>query len=206
MTSSCSPAFMMSTACAHPAAACARSVERSSESHVNPSPNEYQSTPSSRPSFSSPTFQSPDLMNCTTATDHPRAIALTITPNAADDLPLPSPVLISTSDGAPCSPSGRGSSVGAASSGASLVMRVGSVRSRHYHVEPSTAQRSPVRIRHCPATVVAPGDRTRSSPACESGRLWRRRDDQSLEAGDGSHPARRMDPTCPPDSMEETDA
>jgi len=45
-TSSCSPAWMISTACFHPAAAWARSAVRSSESQVNPSPNACQSTPS----------------------------------------------------------------------------------------------------------------------------------------------------------------
>src|SRR4051794_4840312 len=37
-------------------------------------------------------------MNCTTATRQPRAHARPITPNADDDLPLPSPVLSTTTD------------------------------------------------------------------------------------------------------------
>ena len=60
---------------------------------MKPSPNACQSTPSWRPIFSSPTFQSPDLMNCTTATFQPRATPRIIIPNADDDLPLPLPVL-----------------------------------------------------------------------------------------------------------------
>jgi len=48
-------------------------------------------------------------------------------------------------------------------------MRVGSVRSGGYDVELSTAQRSPVRIRHCPATVISSDDvlvRRASPVAC----------------------------------------
>ena len=138
MTSSCSPAFMISTALAQPSAAWARSLLRSSESHVNPSPNAYQSTPSWRPTFSSPVFQLPDLMNCTTATFHPRPTARTIMPNADDDLPLPLPVFTTTSDSARRNPSGRGSSVGAsstASRSSSALMRLGSVRPDRYDVE-----------------------------------------------------------------------
>src|SRR3989440_11903198 len=37
-------------------------------------------------------------MNCTTPTRHPRAHPRAITPNAADDLPLPCPVLSRTID------------------------------------------------------------------------------------------------------------
>src|SRR3954453_18543313 len=37
-------------------------------------------------------------MNCTTATRQPRAHARPITPKADDDLPLPSPVLSTTTD------------------------------------------------------------------------------------------------------------
>src|SRR5207248_6118559 len=50
------------------------------------------------PIFSSPTFHLSDLMNWITQTLHPRASARRTTPKAAVDLPLPSPVLTSTSE------------------------------------------------------------------------------------------------------------
>src|SRR5262249_17786540 len=70
----------------------------SRDSQVNPSPPFSQSTPSWRPTFSSPTFHLSDLMNWTTHTRQPRATPRITTPKAAVDLPLPSPVLTSTSD------------------------------------------------------------------------------------------------------------
>src|SRR5690606_20369143 len=81
----------------------------SSDSHVNPSPMANQSTPSWRAIFSSPTFQSPDFRNCTTATRHPRASARIMVPKAAVDFPLPSPVLTITRDGARRVAAGGGS-------------------------------------------------------------------------------------------------
>src|SRR5881275_2691737 len=49
-------------------------------------------------SLRSPVFHLPLLMNCTTPTRQPRAHPRPITPKAADDLPLPYPVLTSTID------------------------------------------------------------------------------------------------------------
>ena len=49
-------------------------------------------------SLRSPVFHFPPLTNWTTATFHPRAQPRAITPKAADDLPLPWPVLTRTSD------------------------------------------------------------------------------------------------------------
>ena len=104
---------------------------RSPLSQENPSPTVSQSTPRRRAAFSSPDFHSPDLMNCTTAHRHPRAAARIRIPMAAVVLPLPSPVLTTTSDCARRNFSGRGSSV----RGASAVM------------VPSSPVRSPLR---CP--------------------------------------------------------
>ena len=99
---------------AHASRATASVSDMFSESQVKPSPNAHQSTPNRRPIFSSPTFQSPDLRNCTTATFHPREMARSIVPKAAVLLPLPWPVLIRTRDGARFDPGG-GPSVGGAS-------------------------------------------------------------------------------------------
>jgi hypothetical protein len=49
-------------------------------------------------SLRSPTFHLPLLRNWTTPTRQPRAQPRTITPNAADDFPLPWPVLTRTID------------------------------------------------------------------------------------------------------------
>src|SRR5207244_6999234 len=88
---------MVALAWAQASRATAWSRERSSESHVKPSPIAHQSTPSrSRHTVSSPTRHSPDFTNCTTATCQSRATARTTTPNAAVDLPLPSPVFTIT--------------------------------------------------------------------------------------------------------------
>src|SRR5438067_4663148 len=70
----------------------------SCESHVNPSPSVHHSTPSRAAISRSPVFHLSDLMNCTTHTFQPRAKARSIVPNAAVDLPLPSPVLTMTID------------------------------------------------------------------------------------------------------------
>ena len=137
---------------------------------MNPSPNAYQSTPSWRPIFSSPTFQSPLLTNWTTATFQSRATARSITPNAAELLPLPLPVLTSTSEGAERSPSGRGSSASG-----SVVMAFGAY-ARACSVSPRRrTQRSPVRSRRCPATVVPSPDGRARSPG-------QTRENQTLEA------------------------
>src|SRR6266576_2774873 len=72
-TSVCSPAASVASASCHAATARPRDSSRSGESHVNPSPPFSQSTPSCRPTCSSPTFHFPDLMNWTT---HPRQQAL----------------------------------------------------------------------------------------------------------------------------------
>ena len=137
---------------------------------MNPSPNAYQSTPSWRPTFSSPTFQSPLLTNWTTATFQSRATARNITPNAAELFPLPLPVLTSTSEGAERSPSGRGSSASG-----SVVMAFGAY-ARACSVSPRRrTQRSPVRSRRCPATVVPSPDGRARSPG-------QTREYQTLEA------------------------
>src|SRR5579862_7513865 len=72
---------------------------RSVDSHVNPSPIVDHSMPRCSASLRSPTFHFPLFTNCTTPTVQPRAQALPMTPNAEDDLPLPSPVLMRTKDG-----------------------------------------------------------------------------------------------------------
>ena len=56
---------------------------------------------------SSPTCHSPDFKNCTTATFQPRATARITTPNAELDLPLPSPVFTTTTDGRDPKPLGQ---------------------------------------------------------------------------------------------------
>ena len=79
-------------------------------------------------------------------------------------------------------------------------MRVGSVRSANYDVELSQLQRSSVRVRRCPATVVLRRSRQEASPvACRYDATT------SLEARDGSHPTRCVgsDPACPPSPLEE---
>src|SRR5262249_49514989 len=89
-----------SRATRHASRATASLRAMSFESHVNPSPIVHHSTPSRFADCSSPTRQRPDLTNCTTQTDQPRATARITVPNAAVDLPLPSPVLTITTDGA----------------------------------------------------------------------------------------------------------
>ncbi len=64
---------------------------------------------------SSPTCQSPDFRNWTTATFHSRAMARIMMPNAAVDLPFPSPVLTTTTERAARAPSGRWCSAGGSS-------------------------------------------------------------------------------------------
>jgi len=73
-------------------------LSRSGDSQVKPSPPFSQSTPSFSAIFSSPTFHLSDLMNWITQTRQSRASARMTTPKAAVDLPLPSPVLTSTSE------------------------------------------------------------------------------------------------------------
>jgi len=68
------------------------------ESHVNPSPSDHQSTPKERAAISSPERHAPDFTNCTTATLPPAETERSITPIAADDLPLPAPVWTRTRD------------------------------------------------------------------------------------------------------------
>src|SRR3954470_1274758 len=68
------------------------------DSHVNPSPSECHSMPRWSASLRSPVFQLPLFRNWTTPTVQPRAQPRPITPNADDDLPLPSPVLTITTD------------------------------------------------------------------------------------------------------------
>src|ERR1700736_6001087 len=70
------------------------------ESHVNPSPIVHHSTPRLVAAFCSPTFHFSDLRNWITHTFQPRATARMTVPNAAVDLPLPSPVLTITTEGA----------------------------------------------------------------------------------------------------------
>ena len=55
-------------------------------------------------SLRSPVFHFPPLMNCTTPTRQPRAQPRAITPKAADDLPLPCPVLRRTTESARVTP------------------------------------------------------------------------------------------------------
>src|SRR5688500_11101299 len=51
-------------------------------------------------SLRSPVFHLPPLMNCTTPTRQPRAQPRAITPKAAEDFPLPCPVLRRTTESA----------------------------------------------------------------------------------------------------------
>src|ERR687892_317735 len=71
---------------------------RSVDSHVKPSPSVCHSMPRWSASLRSPVFHLPPLMNCTTPTRQPRAQPRAITPKAADDLPLPCPVLSRTTE------------------------------------------------------------------------------------------------------------
>src|ERR1700688_4129414 len=70
------------------------------ESQVKPSPIVHHSTPRLVAAFCSPTFHFSDLRNWITHTFQPRATARSTVPNAAVDLPFPSPVLTITTDGA----------------------------------------------------------------------------------------------------------
>src|SRR5262245_46459108 len=65
------------------------------DSQVKPSPRVCHSMPRWSASLRSPAFHFSLLMNCTTATDQPRAHARPITPKAAELLPFPVPVLTS---------------------------------------------------------------------------------------------------------------
>src|SRR4029453_8393750 len=69
------------------------------DSHVNPSPRVCHSIPRWSASFRSPACHFSLFTNWTTHTDHWRAHARPITPNAAELLPLPVPVLTSSRDG-----------------------------------------------------------------------------------------------------------
>src|SRR2546423_3666446 len=71
---------------------------RSVDSHVNPSPRVCHSMPRWSASLRSPVFHFPPLMNWTTPTRQPRAQPRAITPKAADDFPLPCPVLRRTTE------------------------------------------------------------------------------------------------------------
>ena len=125
-----------------------------------------QSTPSWRPTFSSPTFQSPLLTNCSTATCQPRATPRTITPNAAELLPLPLPVLTTTSDGRP------GAAVGAGILGRRLSVIVAGVYARGLRaaIVPRRSQ-DPAKSGENPA-LTRNGDASRRRWAGdESGRL-----------------------------------
>src|SRR5579872_5791234 len=73
---------------------------RSVDSQVKPSPRVCHSTPRWSASLRSPVRHFPPLTNCTTPTRHPRAHPRPMTPKAADDLPLPWPVLTSTIESA----------------------------------------------------------------------------------------------------------
>ena len=73
---------------------------RSVDSQVNPSPRVCHSMPRWSASLRSPVFHFPLLMNWTTPTRQPRAQPRPMTPKAADDLPLPCPVLTRTIDSA----------------------------------------------------------------------------------------------------------
>src|SRR5690606_34333090 len=119
----CSPSAMTSEALRHASMAIACDSSMSSDSQVNPSPRANQSTPSWRAIFSSPTFQSPDLRNWTTATFQPRARARSIVPKAAVDLPLPSPVLTMIREGAR-RVAGGGGSVGGSWTGSVIRSRM----------------------------------------------------------------------------------
>ena len=92
--------------------ASASSLVRSAESQVKPSPSDWKSMPSGSAIKCSPVTQSSLLRNWMTATGQSRARARMATPNAADDLPLPSPVLTRRRLLADRRPSGRGSSSG----------------------------------------------------------------------------------------------
>src|SRR5712664_4413274 len=70
------------------------------ESQLKPSPTVHHSTPRRVAASRSPTFHRSDLMNWITQTFQPRATARSAVPNAAVDLPLPSPVLTITMDDA----------------------------------------------------------------------------------------------------------
>ncbi len=131
MTRSYSPPSMTSAAKRQASFATASDSLMSALSQVNPSPSAHQSTPRLRPIFSSPTFQSPDLRNCTTDTFHPRATARSIVPNAAVDFPFPSPVLTMTSEGSRSVP-GSGGDVGGSASGIRVPWR--SHRTTSFHV------------------------------------------------------------------------
>src|SRR6185312_11181507 len=88
--------FCLLTAHASRAIASVRSMFL--ESHVKPSPMVHHSTPSPAATLCSPTFHFSDFRNWTTHTFHPRATARITVPKAAVDLPLPSPVLTTTTD------------------------------------------------------------------------------------------------------------
>ena len=60
----------------------------------------HHSTPSRVAISFSPTFQRSDFKNWMTHTFQPRATARSTVPNAAVDLPLPSPVFTITTEGA----------------------------------------------------------------------------------------------------------
>ena len=138
----------------------------------------------------------------------PRATARTIMPNAADDLPFPSPVFTTTSNSAPPKAVRTwilGGSPVPVDVGVSVEVGVGfaghewgSVRSDHYDVELSSWQRSSVRIRRCPATVVRryPYRRPARSPAAPT--------PTSIPRGKGrfAPAAAGDDPACPPPPLE----
>src|SRR4029079_5213688 len=88
--------FCLLTAHASRAIASVRSMFL--ESQVKPSPIVHHSTPRSAATLCSPTFHLSDFRNWTTQTFHPRATARITVPKAAVDLPLPSPVLTTTTD------------------------------------------------------------------------------------------------------------
>src|SRR5690554_3853063 len=123
MTRWCWPAAMISDALRQASTAIACDSSMFSASQVNPSPRANQSTPSCRAIFSSPTFHSPDFRNWITATFQPRASARIIVPNAAVDLPFPSPVLTITKEGAR-RVAGGGGSVGGSWTGSVTSSRV----------------------------------------------------------------------------------
>ena len=87
-----------------------------------------QSTPRRCAICSSPTFHLPDLMNWITHTRQPRATPRITTPKAAVDLPLPSPVLSSTSE--------RGPRIGRRLAGGSRwIVRAAAHRARPVHAD-----------------------------------------------------------------------
>src|SRR5258706_2067616 len=84
------------------------------ESHVKPSPRIHHSMPRLVDALCSPTFHLSDFRNWMTQTRQPRATARNAVPNAAVDLPLPSPVFTITTEDA-LFVAGDGASVGTSS-------------------------------------------------------------------------------------------